>query len=380
MRILQVTNIVNPHQIPLARCIARAVGADQYRFVATQPPSSERQALGWNCREEEPWILHAGVFDADRKVFEQWWDEADIVICNERRFQRMHDRVFRGGKLTFYFSERWWKPPIGMARLLHPRFAIMATRFLKLSSSPLFHYLPIGSFAASDMRRIAAFPERMWQWGYFTALPNPLPLCKRNGSGLRVLWVGRMLAWKRVDTLMRAFSRLQGEYQDATLTLVGEGPVRKQLVQLAEKLLPAGSYRFIPPMPVSEILGLMGKHHIYVLPSNGYEGWGAVVNEAMSMGTAVVASAAAGSAKSMIRHQLNGLLFQPGDWRELSRLLCLLGKNEEIRLQIAREGQRNVVECWSPAVAAERFLILSEALLTERPVPLFCDGPMAPAY
>jgi glycosyltransferase involved in cell wall biosynthesis len=173
---------------------------------------------------------------------------------------------------------------------------------------------------------------------------------------------------------------LQGELQDATLTLVGEGPVRKRLEQLAEKLLPAESYRFMPPMPVSEIFGLMGKHHIYVLPSNGYEGWGVVVNEAMSMGTAVVASAATGSANSMIRHKINGLLFQPADWRGLSNMLCLLGRDEEMRLQIAREGQRNVVECWSPAVAAKRFLLLSEALLMERPVPLFSDGPMAPVW
>lgn len=379
MRILQVTNIISHHQLPVARCLAAKAEVENFRFAATQPPCIERQALGWSCREDEPWILRAGEITADRNEFEQWWDNADVVICGERRFARMQERLDKG-KLTFFMSERWWKPPIGMARLLHPHFALMTAHFVKMAASPLFHYLPMGGFAADDMRRIAAFHGRMWQWGYLTELPDPLPTCDRGGDGLRVLWAGRMLAFKRVDTLVRAFSRLQREHRDATLTLVGDGPERKRLEKLAGKLLAADSYRFLSPVPAPQVLELMHQHHIYVLPSNGKEGWGAVVNEAMSVGCAVIASTAAGSAKTMIRHRENGLLFRPGDWQGLGELLCSIGKDEKWRIRLAQEGQRTIAECWSPAVAAERFLSLSDALLTKRPVPLFSDGPMAPAW
>lgn len=379
VRILQVSNIISHHQVPLARQFVKMVGAENFRFAATEPPDREREKLGWNSQENEPWILRAGENEGDRKIFEQWWDEADVVICGERRFRRMRDRLYVE-KLTFHMSERWWKPPIGMARLMHPRFALMAAHFVGMAKSPFFHHLPMGGFAADDMRRIAAFQGRMWQWGYLTELPDPLPTCDRVGDGLRVLWAGRMLAWKRVDTLIRAFSRLQHECPLATLTMIGDGPIRNRLERLAEKLLAVGSYRFMLPMPASVILDLMGQQHIYVLPSNGYEGWGAVVNEAMSAGCAVVASATTGAAKSMIHHQKNGLFFLPGDWQGLSELLCLLGRDEKFRLQIAQEGQLTITKCWSPAVAAERFLSLSDALLTKRPVPLFSDGPLAPAW
>jgi glycosyltransferase involved in cell wall biosynthesis len=379
LRVLQVTNAISHHQLPLAREIAEMVGVENFRFAVTGLLNNERQQLGWNSQENEPWIIRAGERDKDQEDLERWWDDATVVICGERRFRRMQDRIDRG-KLTFYMSERWWKPPIGMARLLHPRYALMTARFVKIAKSPLLHYLPMGGTAADDMRRIAAFDGRMWQWGYLTELPDPLPSCDRNSGGLRVLWAGRMLAWKRVDTLIQAFSRLRQERRDTTLTLVGDGPERIRLESLAKKLLAADSYRFHPPMPVPRVLELMRQHHIYVLPSNGYEGWGAVVNEAMSVGCAVVASAAAGAAKTIIRNGENGLLFAPGDWRTLSDQLNLLGSNETVRLHLAQRGQRTIVECWAPAVAAERFLAVSRALLSDHRVPNYHDGPMVPAW
>lgn len=352
------------------------VGAENFRFAVTEPPDKERQKLGWNSQASEPWIIRAGELDKDHNALEQWWDAADVVICGERRFRRMQDRLDMG-KLTFYMSERWWKPPIGMARLLHPRFALMTAHFVKISKSPHFHYLPMGGLAAGDMRRIAAFEGRMRQWGYLTEQPNPLPSCDRIGSSLRVLWAGRMLPFKRVDTLIRAFSLLQQEHPDAILTFVGDGPERIRLERLAMKCLAVGSYHFLPPVPAAQVMELMKQHHMYVLPSNGYEGWGAVINEAMSAGCAVIASAATGAARTMIEPGINGLLFKPGDWRALAEGLILLNRNETLRQQLAQNGQRTITEIWNPAVAAERFIAVSAALLVGSPVPIFTNGPMA---
>jgi len=280
------------------------------------------------------------------------------------------------GKLTFYMSERWWKPPVGVARLLNPRFAIMTAQFRKLASSPYFHYLSIGDYAAVDMKRVAQFPGRMWRWGYFTTLPNPLPLRNMEDDKFQVLWAGRMLGWKRVDTLIRAFSPLLRERPDAILTLVGDGPERKRLQQLAKEILTSGSYRFIAPLPVAEVLQLMRQHNVYVLPSNAYEGWGAVINEAMAEGCIVMASEAAGAAKSVIRHGENGLLFAPGDWKKLSELLCHVASNEMARIRLVQKGQRTMTESWSPILAAKRFLSVCKTLLMKQPPPVFSDGPM----
>ena len=376
LRILQVTNIVSPHQLPLAHCLVCRLGGNNFRFVATDPPLLERAKLGWNTQAAEPWILRAGEKESDRAAYEKWWDEADVVIAGNRDVPKIADRV-RQGKLTFYMSERWWKPPLGIARLLHPRFAWMAYRFARLTRMPNFHYLPMGGYAAGDMRRIASFQERIWDWGYFTAMPDPLPPCLKREGAFRVLWAGRMLAWKRVDTLIRAFGKLLSKAPDCRLTLIGQGPCRSALEALVQKLGISGSVDFRDSVPASEVRLWMRKAHVYVLPSNGYEGWGAVVNEAMSEGCPVVASEAVGAAKSMIRHGENGLLFKPGDHVRLSDLLLQLNTDESLRFRFANAGQQTIAQFWSPKIAAERFLCVCESIQKNNPPPKYGFGPMA---
>ena len=375
MRILQVTNIISHHQLPLARQLASKVGPENFRFAVTEPPHAEREKLGWNSQVNEPWILRAGEHEEDRKEFEKWWDDADVVLCGERRFNQMQDRL-DSGKLTFYMSERWWKPPMGIARLLHPRFALMTLQFLKLTPSPLFHYLPIGFFAEMDMKRIAKFKGGIWQWGYLTEPVNSPQIFPRQGDKLKIMWAGRMLAWKCVDTLIKAFARLQQQYSDVSLTLIGDGAERIGLEKLAKDLLMTGSYEFLPSVSAPKVIELMQQHHVYVLPSNGYEGWGAVLNEAMSAGCTVIASDVTGAAKTMIKHHHNGLLFQPGNWQMLSDHLILLAKNNSIRQQLALQGLATITDYWSPAVAAERFISVSEALMLKHDIPKFDNGPM----
>src|SRR5690606_9257701 len=131
-----------------------------------------------------------------------------------------------------------------------------------------------------------------------------------NSKTVSILWVGRMLKWKRVDLLIRALARLKNEGKDFKLTLVGDGPERERLQKLADKLLGHEYYTIQNFIPSSEVPALMAQHDIYVLPSNAYEGWGAVVNEAMSVGCALVASDKTGAGASLIEHGVNGMLFE----------------------------------------------------------------------
>lgn len=376
MRILQVTNIVSHHQLPLARRFADVLGDNNFRFAATQAPMPERQQLGWRNEETEPWILRAGESDADYSQFMQWWENADVVICGERLIDKLKNRI-GNSNLTFYMTERWLKPPLGIARLIHPRFAIMVAQFRKLSTSPFFHCLPIGHYSAIDMKRIARFRNRMWLWGYFTTKSDTIPDYEKAGKSVKVLWCGRMLEWKRVDILIRAFSSFQAEHSDAILTLVGYGPKRKSLERLARKLLLPGSFHCLPPQSVTEVLKLMREHHIYVLTSSGYEGWGAVINEAMEEGCVVIASEATGAGKTLIRNEENGLLIKCGDWKMLGNLLSALSKNPLWRIKLAKEGQRTIEETWSPKVAANRFISVCDAIIGKKVIPLFKTGPMS---
>ena len=371
MKILHVSNIVSPHQLPLARELRKIVGDGNYIYAAMQLPDKDRQRLGWDCTSSEPWIITPGSNLQDQEAFETYWKDFDVVICGERLFDKMTERV-KNGKLCFYMSERWWKPPIGKLRLLHPSFFKMTRKFRKLSESPCFHYLPTGVHAARDIKFISELKDRIWNWGYFTQESYLQP--ERNKSDkLHVLWAGRMLKWKLVGDIIKAASVLGDKIN---LTLIGEGPDRLSLEELANNKLIKGAYLFNNFMPVEKIPSIMAVNDVYVLPSSEYEGWGAVVNEAMSVGCVPVVSRGAGAA-SMIHDGVDGLLFDVGDWKRLSELLILLADNHEYRLELSRNAKQKIEKVWAPAVVAKRFVSVVESLINDVQPPDFSEGPMS---
>lgn len=379
MKILQVTNIVSHHQLPLARELCELVGAENFRFAAMQGADPSRTENGWKSDYSESWIIRPSESNDDREEFERFWDEADVVLCGERLIDKMQERVSQG-KLVFYMSERWWKPPIGAFRLLHPGFLKKALKFRALSKNEYFHYLPTGPFAAKDLACFTSMKGRTWSWGYFTDTPEVKRhsiQTRQRDEPLKVLWVGRMLPLKRVDLLIRAVARINDAGQRLHLTLIGDGTERKKLEKLAARLLDSDDYTIKGFIPASEVPQVMAEHDIYVLPSNSYEGWGAVVNEAMAVGCAVIASDQTGAGRSLIEHGFNGLLFESGSIDELMRCLSLFLDDQEFRIKASEEGRKDIFGFWSPSIGSHRFISICNCLIDkENPTPVYTKGPM----
>ena len=145
----------------------------------------------------------------------------------------------------------------------------------------------------------------------------------RNGDGvLRILWCGRMLALKRVDTIIRAASQFKVQSSKFKVTLVGDGPEKGRLMRLAEGV--GGrcgctvEFVFLPSQPMEKVRELMREHDLFVFPSNGYEGWGAVVSEALEEGMRVLASCECGAGAALLPWER---LFHSGDWKGLAKLI-----------------------------------------------------------
>ena len=135
-----------------------------------------------------------------------------------------------------------------------------------------------------------------------------------GSEGVKVLWVGRLLNWKRVDTIIKAVGDCS-KSEKITLDVYGVGPEEAKLKKLAAKY--GDVIKFYPPVPINEVRKLMREHDVYVLSSNGYEGWGAVVSEALEEGMAVIGTYEAGSSATILSESN---LFHAGDWRRLKML------------------------------------------------------------
>jgi hypothetical protein len=369
------TNIISPHQLPLARRLTDALQPGSFRYVAAAPADAARRHLGWT-NADAPWLLRPCECPEDATSAQAWLRTSDVLLCGLRDPHLFQERAAQG-LITLYMAERWFKPPLGRGRLLHPRFLALALRMRRAAASPYLHHLAIGAQAARDLHAVVPFPGRTWLWGYFVEPTVELmPATGRRGRALRVLWAGRMLPWKRVDLLLHALAACRILGHNVILRLVGYGPAEQALRQLAKALRVADAVTFEPPVPIERIRLIMREADVYVLSSDGNEGWGAVINESMSEGCCTVASDAGGAAQTMIQDGINGLLFPSGDSRALALCLARLAQDESFRARLATAGRCSLLDSWTPAAAAERLLRFCDALRMGRPPPAFSAGPL----
>ncbi len=179
-----------------------------------------------------------------------------------------------------------------------------------------------------------------------------------------ILYVGQLIPRKRVDLLLEAFSQL--DMPSARLRIIGQGSEARSLHQLASRLGVAERVHFSPGMPNAETVAAMAAADVLVLPSR-FDGWGAVVNEALMVGTPVVCSNRCG-ASDVIENGRNGYVFEAGSvpaLRERLRSICRdfhwnraeLASAESTRLggtAVAARFQQNAMRLLAPCRATGR--------------------------
>lgn len=374
MRVAFLTVCLSPHQLPLADAIVANVGETNFRYISDIDLEGERIRLGWG-NEPRRWCISRS---EAREEADIWCREADVLYSCLRELDIFEERARRGLK-TVYVSERWFKPialPVldrmgvlvpGRVRMLHPGFRRMAARMRRLLDSDIpFWYFPMGVHAADDMSRLCGWgrpifsrPEpgegfrKMRLWGYF--VEKAKQACEARSdverSPLRVLWVGRLLRLKRVDTIIRAVRAIVTERTAGiVLDIYGTGPDEERLRNCVDG---CGSVQFHPSVSIAEVRTLMRAHDVYVFSSNGLDGWGAVVNEALEEGMHVLGTYEAGGSATMLSDED---LFHAGDWR---RLKVLLERCHEQKCRGELKGQG--IRTWSVDEGVERLMTFLNA-------------------
>jgi len=165
-------------------------------------------------------------------------------------------------------------------------------------------YDPVGRFVAPS-RFLADLLVR----GGFAAdrvvhLPNPVALRRpaRRGAGDGVVSVGRLVAAKGVDLTIEAIGRCEG----ARLTVVGDGPERAALEDLARRLAP-GRVRFCGMLDPADTAAVVAGARVAVLAARAPDNQPLAVLEAMAAGVPVVVTAL-GGLPELVRHEVDGLV------------------------------------------------------------------------
>ena len=153
----------------------------------------------------------------------------------------------------------------------------------------------------------------------------------------RIIHIGRLVKWKRVDLLLDALRLVLPNYPNAELVVVGNGPELNNLKAQAKARQLEAHVNFVGAVYDTDTLGAYTMASaVYVLAGMG----GLSLNEAMAYGRPVIASVCDGTEKHLVRNGQNGFSFTEGDAQSLAEAIQSLFSQPQLAEAMGRESTR----------------------------------------
>jgi glycosyltransferase involved in cell wall biosynthesis len=202
----------------------------------------------------------------------------------------------------------------------------------------------IARFYGTNGGKIFVVPElidlRSWQ--------EALRSAPRVDGPPRILAVAHLYPRKGIDTLLRAFVHVCDR---AVLRIIGVGPERQRLEQLAQELGLADRVDFLGHLPLRALTAEYRNATLFALPST-QEGFGIVFLEAMASSLPVVAARAA-AVPEVVEEGVSALLVEPDDVEALAASLTVLLEDPAKRTALGEAGRARVRRYDAPTVARQ---------------------------
>jgi teichuronic acid biosynthesis glycosyltransferase TuaC len=169
-----------------------------------------------------------------------------------------------------------------------------------------------------------------------------------------ILSVGNLIPIKGHELLLRSVAAIAPSYPEVQCRIIGDGPERVRLQQLARDLRIADRIHFLGRRPRSEVAAAMRDCTLFALPS-WYEGLGCVYLEAMSTERPAIACHGQGI-EEVISQGENGWLIQPKNLDDLTTTLQVLLSDGPLREKLGRNGRQTVLQGYTLAHQASQLL------------------------
>jgi len=333
--------IVSPHMAHLAVALARQ--GCRVTYVTEQAMTADRQQQGWAVPDLPGISLVYADSVAEIQTLAQKPSANSMHICQGIRSNGLV------GKAQRELSERGLQQWVVMETVddsgrngLLKRLEY--SRLFRVRRGSLQGVLAIGH-RTTDWVAARGMPvERVFPFAYF--LPNPKVLAEgsaRAPGAFRFVFAGQLIPRKRVDWLLNALAGVSD--QDFELLNVGAGPEEPTLRALAASRL-GDRVRWLGRLPLTEVPAVMAQADCLVLPSV-HDGWGAVISEALMVGTPAICSDACGTAGVVHASGVGGVF--PRDRGDALRTML----DKQIRSGPIDTAGRKRLANWASALGAE---------------------------
>ena len=376
MRVVFVSDSFHHHQKPFSDQMYLLTGGN-YIFIATGEISQERKSMGWGINENTPYLMILDSHNKNqlRKV-KQIIADADFVITGSAPLSLFSLRN-KKRKLIFRYSERLYK-----SKLRYLKAFLYTFDALRMKND---YMLCSSAYTALDYSLTRCYIGKCYKWGYFTECRsydshNELFAKKSlDNEPIKILWVSRFISWKHPEVPILLAEKLKKDNITFQLQMLGVGPLKSKIQDKINSLELSQYVSLLDSIPPSEVRNLMEESDIFLFTSDRGEGWGAVLNESMNSGCAVLANTDIGSVPYLIKDGMSGCTYKDGDIDDAYRKLVRLINDQVFRRRLAEEAYKTISNVWNPNVAAKNLLLLYENLQSNNDNQIE-HGPCSPAF
>ncbi len=332
-------NQVSMHQSACLRALVAR--GHRCRWVVDAADSPERARMGWTAPDTSG--IEVVVAPSERQCLEIWNDRPDDTVhlltgfrgANTARWawRQQGRQPRRLGFLAEGADVRGLKGVL--RRALYSWEGLRRGRRAEL-------IMAMGRNGAAWYRRCFFPADRILPFAYTVEAFDPPPLEPRSDAHYRIVFVGSLIVRKGVDLLAEAFGQLARD--DVRLSFVGDGPLRPAVEAIIARHGRTRQVEFTGNVSNAEARSRIAAADLLVLPSR-FDGWGAVVNEALMLGTPVVCSDRCG-ARDLLDGRDRGEVYC---WNDVSALSAALARRVSAG-PISPEA-RSAIRAWSAAVS-----------------------------
>jgi glycosyltransferase involved in cell wall biosynthesis len=231
-------------------------------------------------------------------------------------------------------------------------------------------FVAISHQIAEELAASGVSPEKVWHIPNSVDVGRFYPADEETRASLRqrhglpagsrvVVYTGRLVSYKGLPLLLRAWKEIQAARDDARLLLVGSGGLdihncEEELRQYVADNGLDGSVRFVGSVP--DVNDYLRAADIFAFPTEK-EGFSVSLIEAMACGLAVVGTNA-GGLKDILRDAYNGLVVPANDFDCFVAVLARLLDDAELCRRLGTAARETVEASYTRDVVTQRYICL----------------------
>lgn len=377
MKVTFYSNFLTHHQIPFCIEMQKRIG-DDFKFVSTMKIFQWRLDLGFKDLDKEyNFVVRAYENEESKNEAIKLALESDVVIIGSTTDELIEERLKRD-KLTFRYRARVFIFPDGFWNtvLNKDKMKLFYNRHIKYRKNKNLHLLCANAYGKSDFGLLGLYKNKMYKWGYF--LENnyydidKLISEKEKNDKIEIIWVARFINWKHPEVVLKLAKKLKKQNYNFVIKMLGTGKLENKIKNKVKKRNLDDVIEIIGQVPSDEVKNYMEKANIFIGTSDSREGWGAVINESMNAGCAIVANKKMGSVPFLIGNNDTGLMYK--NYKELEENVKLLIESKELRQKYSKNAYEYITKKWTGEIAAENIIELFKSVIKNEEIKIK-DGP-----